>query len=517
MEVNQQIYSHHTFLFPFKWEVFKGKKHNAFSLGERTILDNFLKKVDLMYWDEILFEPQIQNGFNSYNEYSYFYDHPRDVLNLNAQSQNINSREFDYKGLTHDSKYIITFQQKEYALYFEKVILNIYENGIGVLTFMLANKTFSSQNDILIINDIGRRIYPQYLGTEFPLTNVTKGNLLAESITIVGLNTSLGQFVQENFEYYDNLSAIQTSVFKIPNHIQAFLGIEIYSYSDSVSVGQIRISPLIDDRMFVICLCYDNFFINELSEEQAESKDRKYFKSKKWYQFVFVDGNGLTCHSDSMLENHVRDATYDRWLGNVENNMPSRLLFGITRYSFMGLANSVWFTQNIISKHFQHQYFRLVLLSLVQRASIINFSLEVARISHQITDRAFSYHKERKAIAQLYLRYIKFVNRVFFREVTPQEQGIELYDLLHKQMRLREEVKDLKEEIQELNSYSESLNQGQLTLIAGRFAFPTLFMTLIGIDAVKDSLDLDVWPIVGITMFLFFISDFLIKWTSFKK
>ncbi len=517
MEERLQICSNHTFLFPFKWEVYKGIRHLDFSLGERTQIIDFVQKLELNFWEESLFEPQIQNDFNTYNEYTYFYDHPRDVLNLNAQYQSINSKEFIYNGLTSDSAYIIEFKQKEYVLNINKVLLNIYENGIGVLTFMLSNTRYKSLDDILIINDIGRRIYPQYLGAAFPLTSDTKNGLLAESISISSVNTCLGQLVQENFSYYDNLSTIQTSVFKIPNHIQAFLGLDIYSYSDSVSVGQIRISPLIDDRMFVICLSYDNFFVNELSEEQAESKDKKYLKSKKWYQYVFIDGNGLTCHSDSMLENHIKDATYDRWLGNVENNIPSRLLFGITRYSFMGLANSVWFTQNIIAKHFHHQYFRLVLLSLVQRASVINFSLEVARISHQITDRAFSYHKERKAIAQLYLRYIKFVNRVFFREVTPQEQGIELYDLLHKQMRLREEVKDLKEEIQELNSYSESQNQGQLTLIAGRFAFPTLFMTLIGIDAVKEYFQLSVWPIVGITIFLFFISDFLIKWTSFKK
>jgi len=35
-----------------------------------------------------------------------------------------------------------------------------------------------------------------------------------------------------------------------------------------------------------------------------------------------------------------------------------------------------------------------------------------------------------KKVSDLYLAYIRFVNKIYFREVTAYEQGIELYDML---------------------------------------------------------------------------------------
>jgi len=90
-------------------------------------------------------------------------------------------------------------------------------------------------------------------------------------------------------------------------------------------------------------------------------------------------------------------------------------------------------------------------LSLLQRATIISFSDEVTHVSDLV------HSDEEKAIEkieELYKHYILFVNKIYFREVTAQEQGIEMYDMMQRIMRIPEQVKDLDNEIAELNSFA---------------------------------------------------------------
>ena len=58
-----------------------------------------------------------------------------------------------------------------------------------------------------------------------------------------------------------------------------------------------------------------------------------------------------------------------------------------------------------------------------------------------------------KRISSLYKEYIHFVNQIYFREVTAQDQGIELYDMLQKNLKMEDYVKDLDGEIGELHQY----------------------------------------------------------------
>lgn len=56
-------------------------------------------------------------------------------------------------------------------------------------------------------------------------------------------------------------------------------------------------------------------------------------------------------------------------------------------------------------------------------------------------------------IGSIYKEYIRFVNQIYFRSVTAQDQGIEMYNLLMKQLNTKEQIKDLDEEIGELHEY----------------------------------------------------------------
>ena len=98
-------------------------------------------------------------------------------------------------------------------------------------------------------------------------------------------------------------------------------------------------------------------------------------------------------------------------------------------------------------------------LALLQRTSVIAFSDEVTHISDTVHNDKQDDDNLIRRIQNLYGMYILFVNKIYFREITAQEQGIEMYDILHKVMRIPEHVKDLDSELDELNRYAAMLEQ----------------------------------------------------------
>lgn len=518
-------YSYHIFLFPFKWEICQGKNHQTYPLAKRANIKDIYPKINTDYWEPFIYKPEIDSeSFYNYGEYAYFYEYTRDVLNLNPDYNGVNVKQYGYKGINKDSVYQFSTKKDVYELSLEDVTLNIYENGVGMLCLFLQNKSYSNRKDIFIINDYGRRIYPQYLGGYTPFSDSPKESFLASKIRLSNVSTWLGNEVKEDFSHYDSLQNIADQPFIIPNHLGAFLGESFQTKHAHLQKGDLFIAPMIDDRMFTLCIYYDQKFLEELSKSTKENDiEYGYETSKDWYQYVFVDGEWITCHSEKMLRKQLIEATYDRWLDYKDNGKKSGQIFGVSRYSFVIVASPNNFNRTVIRKHFSHQYFQLVLLSLVQRAYIINFSGEVSRISQQLSNNKGlfnNFSKEADAVSQLYLLYVKFVNRIFFREVTPQEQGIELYDLLQSRMRIRDEVKDLGSEINELNDYADAQQQNKLTWVASRFLPPSLLAGIFGINAVfadKTDVKIDLW--VGLTSILitFLISDFILNFIRFRK
>ncbi|MBK9227478.1 MAG: hypothetical protein IPL67_10600 [Ignavibacteria bacterium] len=112
-------------------------------------------------------------------------------------------------------------------------------------------------------------------------------------------------------------------------------------------------------------------------------------------------------------------------------------------------------------------------LCLLQRASIHSFSSEVTKVSDMLLQSERNREELRRTTEEIYKHYIFFINRIYFREVTAQEQGIEIFDKMQSVMRLHEEAKDLEAELDELHKISVlSEERGQswqahfLTMIA---------------------------------------------------
>ena len=93
-------------------------------------------------------------------------------------------------------------------------------------------------------------------------------------------------------------------------------------------------------------------------------------------------------------------------------------------------------------------YARMAELVLVQKASVLRFSAEVTNLSNMDVKSDFG-----RKVSSLYKEYIRFVNQIHFREVSAQDQGIELYQKLYDVMNLKNHVEKLDDEIEELYNY----------------------------------------------------------------
>ncbi len=391
---------------------------------------------------------------------------------------------------------------KSYSLHIDSIILHLYSTGVGVLSFHLNNrlKEQSDPDDILNINQAGRRLYPPFFGmdhhligtqAQFQFKDFSYGLDIVQQKELAVEFSVMSDLQFDDFRNYRNPENFKSNPFQIPGHISfLFQGIPLtVDKADFKSPDRkVYINPLIDDRMFVLCWYGNDKIIDDLkANDKDHCKDEKenllYLKSDWWYKFMFNDQNSSTCQNLEMKEDLIKKHTYTRW-------SDYGTFYGVNRYSFVCLTGSMehlkkpWINAAFLVNHMQTMYYKLCELCLVQRACIIRFSDEVTGISSMKDNKKISLTDR---IGNLYQQYMRFVNRIYFREVTAQEQGIELYDMLQKHMKIEQNVKDLDTEIKELHSYisliqdqKQSRNIELLTIIGALFIMPTFIISFLG-------------------------------------
>lgn len=421
-----EAYSGHIFYFPFKWKI---KDQSGNTLTEQIDLDKICYKPGTNWLRGSM--PTLEDQVVMYNEKNFFYKFVHHTL-YDMDDQDSLVRHFERKETQlseNEVFYLIKKKDREqpYKLRVNAININFYATGVGFLSFYLRNEIEeqSGPDDVLSINQYGRRIMPPFYG------DIEAHIETAEYLRIEGLNE---RDYQEDFKSYSFGDTWK------PASIITDLVEELAT--------NIIIEPVVDDRMFVLswymndalCTrykgCLEKFMAEDMNEEEQQYKDF-------WYRFLYVDGSFCTCQNDEMKKDLLIKHTYPRW--EKESS-----LYGVSRYSMVYLTNHKAPGEEHLLATFETIYARMVELVLMQRASMLRFSAEVTKVSHlsnRKVDEISIY------ISSLYKEYIRFVNQVYFREVTAQDQGIELYEMLQKSLKMEEYVKDLDGEIEELHQY----------------------------------------------------------------
>ena len=462
-----RIFSHHVFMFPFTIEHHPkdAKQHDSLHFFEAV--KNALKAAR---WQEDRFKIQSRWKFN---EYYYFHEHVRSALfDIDESDEQQSGTQTDpptiplmryfkidpgpgarfriqLKGCAEDKSGSI------YDLEIRHLSLRVFETRVGILKLELVNHDYDSFEDILRINDFGRRIYPAFLG-ELGGVSDTKSSFLADYIEMrLGIDEEPWH---ESFRELD----FRRDHLQVAIYIRKLLG-------DSFTTDRSRFEadgttlffkPTIDDRMFVVCWYGADGWSRFLKKYSKKGK-YAYENNEHWYRFIYIDGQSAGIDNPELMNRLIKSGTYARWAG-------AGTLFGLSRYSMVCLTGqNKWFGYHIARHHMRKMYTQMAIILLAQRASVLSFSSRVVEISKTIQrvqakidhdfERRFIFKKEFANVAReveaLHAAYIRFINRLWFTEITPQEQGIEMYSQAVGIMNLETHLKDLDREIKELYEF----------------------------------------------------------------
>lgn len=502
-----ELYSYHVFLFPFQWH-FVGKEMKDKTLEQRTCLKDFSSLFENTQWKQ---KPYSTDNILNYNEYNYFYSMVREALfdkgNTIDDKSIISNLFYDIPSdtQTYDFKVCTDGNQtyKSYSLHIDSIILHLYSTGVGVLSFHLNNRleSQSTPDDILNINQAGRRLYPPFFGIDhnligtqeqFECNDFTNGLDIVMTKELAKDFTFINDTVFEDFRTYRNAKNFENNPFQMPKHL-AFLfqniPITVDKEDFKKAEKKVFISPLLDDRMYVVCWYGNDELSTKLQKESKKNQEGipelAFERDDWWYKFMFNDQKWATCQNDEMKWGLIKKHSYTRWSGYGT-------FFGINRYSFVCLTSNLETLKKnnaaFVVNHIQTMYYKMAELCLVQRACLIRFSEEVTGISAMKDNKKISLTDR---IGNLYQQYMRFVNRIYFREVTAQEQGIELYNMLQEHMQIERNVKDLDNDIKELHSYislvqdqKQSRNIELLTIIGALFILPAFISGFFGISII---------------------------------
>lgn len=459
------IYSYHIFYFPFEWKR-KNRKDETFS--EQIKLEGIELKPGSC-WERVNREPDTEGEKKDFfNERQYYFPFVHPIMyDMKDEESNLmhhyERKEPKMGGVEYRIK--IKNREEPYRLMLDSMNLNLYSTGVGVLTLFLANSATREKEDILNINQFGRRIMLPFYGDK----DKKEGRQTAESLCITGLGT-------DYTETFDDITPSKNATWKPAKFITRLIS----DLSDDIDTDNIH--PIIDDRMLVNCW-YPN---NELAARVKDDKD--FIMGDFWYRYIFVDGSGEeTCQNDEMKEKLLKESTYQRW-------QKYGTLYGLTRYSLMALTDEGEYSCNVLAKHMRTIYSRMFELVIVQRASILRFSGEVTKVSKLSNGISHKRKHLPEYIESLYQEYISFANQVYFTYVTAQDQGIEMYDMLMRQFTSADKVKDLDSEIDELYQFvtliieREQNDMGQwLNTIATILLPATVVAALLGVNKYDSS------------------------------
>lgn len=446
--MKEDPYSFHSFMFPF---AFSDKKYI-------DLIEQFQE------WEKIESIPtKLEDRQDYYNIRQYFNHNARNVIrraNVGYKQPSydlVKSYQFKIGRKEHPEKnavYKIYYrkdkkEEKLLELDIQNITLDLYDTKVGVLTFDLENYKNQKIENIKRINDLGRRIFLPSVQLQ---EEKEDWSITADKIEIEGLDT--GDKITVDFidamkqlkngnkdEKIAPLNGYSEIVsFFLLNHLKGKV-----EFGDKQKGKKIYLTPIMDDRMFVQSMIRNKEWMDYIKNQFSKTKDNN--QMYDLYAILFADGTSSSCQNEKMLEESFEKNCYTRWTNYGT-------LYGITQHSFVlitdiGKCSDENYEENYrtVILPFLTLYKEMARLVLVQRASIIQLSNDASDIAFSLTEKRKQTQKTIQNIQELQENYVKFQNQMLLYEVTTQQQGIELYKMLQKELFINEQKEELEAQL----------------------------------------------------------------------
>ena len=253
-----------------------------------------------------------------------------------------------------------------------------------------------------------------------------------------------------------------------------------------------------------------------------------------WMRLCFSDAPGddplpYACAFTAKFEENF---CYDRyWYALGEStNQPSRILNCGYSFGYVGSSqDKYFFTNENNGAHatFRNIYVTMGLMAHFQRASLLAAS---ERLSEMVKRKKRKESEvklpDRDEVREFYDQFIEFTQNFWFDEISPQEQGQQIFQMWRKHLRIQELYDEVRQELKDLVDYAElratgdeikaSNDLNQTVAIVGGvgvvLALISAFAGIFGMNQMKE------WvPVLAIPLLLFWVPTFCViaKFTPF--
>ena len=470
--MKNSVYSYHTFLFPFIWKHTESQTWKDFS----KVLSIGTRWKEISWKKEAVLEERTkEEWFQDYAAFQYFTEPANNVI-FNTRGDNVvRCFEFLPNGNLLDQKtsiYVIQKNEKIYRLQINKVRLQVYDIGIAILVFELENHKHKTLNDVNAINEYGRRI-------NFPfLTSPGCHPLCADKISVYFNNTE-NVFSEQN--YNDTLDKVKKGILTkkelslsyVMKPIQKILdneGLDNGGYTVTSNKGRatsknIYIKPCVDDRMFVCCLVRDDKYSEKIQKFDVEKGEYHYLSdcynytndsekedlSNVLYKLFYIE-TSMTCQSKTMRHEILKKSVYDRWID-------WGTCYAVTHHSHICLTGEYEGIIASVINPFLTEYVQIAILALAQRSAILLLSTEAAVVANGFSDDENITKEQISEIEALQAKYVKVQNQLLLSEVTVQEQGVEIYEMMREQLYIVQNKQELDEQMNNLRDVANISNE----------------------------------------------------------
>jgi len=218
---------------------------------------------------------------------------------------------------------------------------------------------------------------------------------------------------------------------------------------------------LLDNRMFVYS------FISLIGQKPTTSLQRE--NHNIWFsRYMYVDFAGNEYEYDREFTNELmKDNIYKRW-------RHFGTLYGFSRYSSVMSMFGKGFFLNKLFTDFQSMYYQMVLVAYFYRATLVDFSSRLAKMTRHLQDRKFSDEK----FSDIRKDFVTFTNIYWFEELTNQIQGVEIFNHYKTALNLPALYQKVKEEI-ERAAELEAINQAEANEKKNRYIGISAFFVAI--------------------------------------
>lgn len=354
--------------------------------------------------------------------------------------------------------------QQTVSLTVKRCELTLFQPDIGVLLLELELTEPLPLQLLQLVMDTLRRIYPPYFDCFSPHVDASTNNDdTAKKDTWVSGHCPVSVSV-----FNSNKHAICAESTNFRNHTADFTQpyLEVLEKpSDPDSPPQSPwaphwrhvLSPFVDDGEFQAISLGDDRAptLSWLAMEKPREISRG-----DWMRLCFADapGNDSLPYAKEFATDFEKRFCYDRyWYKRHEStDGPSRILNCGYAFAYVGDASDKYFfTKRENGGHatFRHIYIQMGVIAHFQHAALLAASQRLSTLIKR--ENGSVCLPDTSKVKEFYEHFISFTQTYWFDEITPQEQGRELFQMWRTHLRLQEQYDEIRQELKDLVDYTE--------------------------------------------------------------